>query len=343
VSIANGLAERNYKVKLILLNRTGILINDLSPRVETINLRKKHVRSSLPAIIRFVRREKPGSILVFNHQLAIQLVITRHLVRHKFRIVSRHISNLIETKANERSFWHKYLVHFIIKLLYRKINLIISQSEGVVEELVQHYMIPRNRIVQINNPVSEKIRIASLNIQNRTKLIDPRVILYVGRLVKMKQVDLLIETFSDCLQINKNLILRICGEGPEKENLIALTMRKGINENVAFLGFIEDMLNVYSKADLLVLTSKYEGFPNVIIEAITIGVPVVSFDCKYGPSEIIRDGVNGYLVPQGNVDLLKQQILFSIERTWDDDKIKETSSNYSLPGIIDRYLELFTS
>ncbi len=136
VLLANGFVERKFNVKLIVLNLTGILIQELSPEVNIINLHKKHTRGSLFAITKMLKRENPGTILVFNHQLAVQLVLIRYYLRSRFKIINRHISNLIETKANERLFWHKYLVHYWVRLLYRRVDGIISQSGGAVAELV---------------------------------------------------------------------------------------------------------------------------------------------------------------------------------------------------------------
>ena len=101
VTLANGLVKKNYGVKLILLEHTGIYIGEILNEVEIINLKKKHARSSFLPIIKMLIREKPDSILVFNHQLAVQLIIARFILRKKFRIVNRHISNLVEAKANE--------------------------------------------------------------------------------------------------------------------------------------------------------------------------------------------------------------------------------------------------
>ena len=341
VLLANGFVERKFNVKLIVLNLTGILIQELSPEVNIINLHKKHTRGSLFAITKMLKRENPGTILVFNHQLAVQLVLIRYYLRSRFKIINRHISNLIETKANERLFWHKYLVHYWVRLLYRRVDGIISQSGGAVAEMVNYYRISIEKIYSINNPVSEKITRASLNLEERESKQMPKKILFVGRLVKIKGLDLLIEAFSGCLKKTKDVVLIICGDGPEKDHLIKLVQAKGIQDHVHFTGFIEDLRNVYQDSDLLVLTSRYEGFPNVLIEAITMGLPLVSFDCNYGPSEIIQEGINGFLVPQDNVQILEQKILSALNKRWDTARIQETSSRYSLTKIIDKYLEVY--
>jgi len=344
VTLANGLVKKNYKVKLILLEHVGIYMKEVLNEVEIINLGKKHARSSLLPIIKMLIREKPDSILVFNHQLAIQLIIARFLLRKSFRIVNRHISNLVEAKANEVSLWHKYVVHYFVKFLYRNVNTIITQSKGVIDQLVHYYKIPRNKIIHIRNPVSELVRLASLQIPERsTQNNKKNVVLYVGRLVKIKQVDFLIETFSKCLLKKKNLYLKICGEGPERENLEILAKEKGIQKNVDFLGYVENIYNVYSQSGMLVLTSRYEGFPNVLIEAITMGLPIVAFDCDYGPSEIIIEDINGYLVPQNDTETLGKRILQTLDKSWDIHKIRETGSRFYLSNIVGQYISVLNS
>ena len=102
--------------------------------------------------------------------------------------------------------------------------------------------------------------------------------------------------------------LLIAGEGSEKKNLKNLIKNLNSQKNIKLIGKRKDIFNFYSKASIFVLSSKKEGFPNVLIEAMSMGCAVVSFDCPYGPSEIIEDGVNGILVENQNIEKLKETI-----------------------------------
>ena len=124
----------------------------------------------------------------------------------------------------------------------------------------------------------------------------------------------MIESFS---KIDTNVELVFIGEGPEKLNLIKLCALLNIEKRVKFLGFLKNFENFYKGARFLVLTSYYEGWPNVILEAMSFKCPVISFDCDFGPREIIQTNVNGILLEQGNQKLLTMQM----KRLLEDDNL----------------------
>jgi len=105
----------------------------------------------------------------------------------------------------------------------------------------------------------------------------------------------------------------IAGDGPLKASLQNLCESLDISNRVDFLGVVEDVNDLYRRASLFVFPSLLEGFPNALAEAMACGLPVVSFDCDAGPSDLIEDGINGYLVPVGDSELLSQRMLYLIE------------------------------
>ena len=160
-----------------------------------------------------------------------------------------------------------------------------------------------SRIAVIPNPVA---RLAP----SPTEPTDGRLrrIIGMGRLAREKGFDLLIRAFAAIAPEHPGWELTILGEGPEREALVRQAEASGVGARVRLPGWEADATSVLRRADLFVLSSRYEGFPNVLCEAMACGLPVVAFDCPSGPSEIVRDGVDGLLVPPENVPALSATI-----------------------------------
>jgi glycosyltransferase involved in cell wall biosynthesis len=144
------------------------------------------------------------------------------------------------------------------------------------------------------------------------------VIIACGRLTYPKNYQLLLEAFARTQkQINSRLL--ILGQGEERTSLGELTHKLEIQDKVIFLGFQKNPFKYMAISDIFVLSSRWEGFPNVILEAMACGVPVISTRCPYGPDEVITDGINGILVPVGDKDVMADAII----RLLKDKKLRE--------------------
>ena len=127
-------------------------------------------------------------------------------------------------------------------------------------------------------------------------------------------------------KIDKDCELIFIGEGPDKNNLINLSNSLGLKRRVKFLGFIKKLDEWYLNARFLALTSYFEGWPNVILEAMSCNCPVISFNCNFGPREIITNNINGILVEQGNKEILTKQMIRLLNN---DDLHSKLSKNAS--------------
>lgn len=337
VNLANCLCDRGLQVTLVVLHlNNAVRHKDLKEDVQLVVLNRNHARTALIALANFLRHHKPKKILVFNHQLAVLLVMLRAVLLFDFKIIARNINTLSQKKAGETSFWHKHIVQGLTKLLYGKVDRVIAQSQGMAEDLVSSYGVAEEKITTIHNPVSAAIE----NYTPLGQMQKKDYLLCVGRLEEQKAFHYAISAFAAIAPDYPNLRLKIVGKGSLESRLKEQTRMLGVADRVDFEGYQADMVPYYLHAKATLLTSLYEGFPNVLVESIALGTPVVAFDCPSGPSEIIADGDNGYLVNHLNESELKARIVDVMGFKFDMLTVAKTAEKYSSLKIINKYIAI---
>ncbi len=343
VNLANGFYKRGFDISLLVLNlHKDVFSKEIDKNIDFYNLNIAHTRSAFFKLGKFLLDKDFRVILVFNYQLAILLLFLREILFLDYKILVRNINTLSMLYQKESSFWHKYIVNSLTKFFYGKMDLIISQSDGMKKDLIKNYYIPPKKIVTINNPVSKRIEdfaksIGCLKVPKRDE------VLFVGSLTEKKGVSYLLKAFALVHKEETNLTLRIVGEGELEDRLKELSYELGIDKNVIFEGFTSDIALYYLKAKATLLTSLYEGFPNVLVESLTLGTPVVAFDCPSGPAEIIENGKNGYLVEYLNIEAFKDAVLRVLRREFDPKEVALSAKKYSNEAILEKYIEVVKS
>ncbi len=337
VTLSNALADRGWEIELIVLNsHNARYIDFVSPRVKltVLNVRARY---SFFKIYLFFLRQKPKLILSFSHEVTTLLVLIRYLTPFDFKIISRNINSLTKKRENSSSFWNKYIVFSLVKLLYGKSDFVINQCKEMESNIVKWIPELVGKTTHIYNPVDT----TTLN-SHHIALTDQRFILCVGRLESQKALHNAIKAYEKSQIINQGVMLYIIGDGSLKMELESLTKELNISNNVKFIPFTDNIGAYYKKAELTLLTSLYEGFPNVLVESISMGTPVISFDCESGPKEIIINGVNGFLVPQGNIKELSTKLNSSLIFEYNRSKVIETSEKFKVEYILDKYEKFLT-
>jgi len=251
----------------------------------------KNIFYRIKSLKMFFKQENPDIVISFMTHTNILSIIASKLNNQKI-IISERIAY---------DFYNSNILNLIRKCIYPFANTLITQTKADKE----NYKF-LNNVEVIYNPIS----FIDCDIKKEN------IILAVGRLDKQKGFDTLIDVFN---QIDTNWQLIIAGDGKEKVNLEKLIYKN----NIKLIGNQKDIFKWYEKSSIFVLSSKKEGFPNVLLEAMSCGCAVVSFDCPYGPSEIIEHNKNGLLVENQNKEELKKAIELLIKNKSLRDKLSK--------------------
>lgn len=296
----------------------------MNKSIKLTNLEITSNKQVFPKLVKYFQKNKTETIVSFNFHISFFLSLLKPFFG--FKLISRSLNTLSEEIKGKNSFLDKFKVKLLAYGL-RKSNLVIAQSEGMKKDL-NNFNIKKIKV--INNPINPKY----LDVQEDKK---ENFILFVGRLSKQKKLDDLLKAFCN---VNENYSLYIIGNGILKDELKNLAMELQIINRVKFLGHKSNIEEYYAQARCTVLSSLYEGFPNVLVESIACGTPVVSYDCPNGPSEIIIDGVNGYLTNYLDIEDLSKKVNKVLDEELDTSLIKQSAERYYPEKIANKYIEV---
>lgn len=234
-----------------------------------------------------IRKSKPDVVVSFIEKTnVLTLLSTMGLA----------IPVVVSERIDPRYHDVERLWSFLRWAIYRRAAALVVQTNGLRDWAEQ--FVDRRAVCVISNPLMQQGS-AALGVGQHAGT--GRTVVAMGRLVTQKGFDILINAFARCASEHPEWNLIIIGEGPERKRLEEIADHLNIGSRVRFTGRLTNPLEVLRKADLFVLSSRYEGFPNALIEAMACGLPVISTDCPSGPREIIRDGVDGVLVSANNI------------------------------------------
>ena len=318
INLATDWISKGHSVTFVLMNKKGEYLKNISNKIKIVSLKKKKLRQIFFPLLSFFNYQKPDIILAQMWPLT-SITVLAWLASFKigklFLVDHVHLTSSVEKEI----FFPKKIFKIIVKITYLFANKIIVVSNGVKRDLVKisEKLEPKTKVIY--NPLIEK----KFKLKNKLSLKkkiwgkdSKYCILNVGSLKIQKDHFNLIEAFS-LLKIKNNCKLLIIGNGPLKNKLKKYVKSKNLDKKVVFIDFKSNLQRYYETADLFVSSSKWEGFSNVIVESLSYGLSVVSTDCKSGPSEILKKGKYGDLVPIENPKKLALAISKNLKKKYD--------------------------
>lgn len=285
-------------------------------------------------VAKILKREQPDAVLAAKDHAIKASIVARYLS-------GKRIPVYIKLTNHQSAVLRRFVKRKFAKLIYPKADLAIAISRGVAADYTKHFHVSPEKVCTIYNPsLPSDFHERSLSHPGHEWFGDQTcdVVVAAGRLTEQKGFDVLLESFEKVSQ-KRRVRLIILGDGPERESLKKKAELIGIAPLVELVGFVSDPAPWMAHASLFVLSSRYEGLGNVLVEALAAGAPVVSTDCPSGPREILEDGKLGPLVPVDDVDALAEAMERTLNRPPPADERERSLERFRSGPVARQYLE----
>lgn len=345
INLINALGK-HYPGLLVLTHNTTIADYDkIDATIRRVLLGcAKSELGSAKKLANCLKEERPDIILCDgNREKSCRtLLLAKWLARSRAKIVFR-LGTPHSRIAAQRNWLNAFLYRLSVRRTFSRADLVIANSRGVAADLVQMTGLAPERVEVVeNSTISPALYAMAAEKISDAWFADPAipVILGIGRLRKTKDFEILIKAFAT-IRAQRSCRLVILGEGGERLPLEALIKELDLAESVRLYGHVKNPFAYLQRAALFVLSSRFEGSPNVLIEALALGVPVVATDCCSGPREILQEGMYGPLVPVGNVSALAQAMLETLANPLPENLLKSAVSRFDSATVVLQYVTIF--
>ena len=342
IHLANDWVARGHAVDFVLMQRRGELLALAAPGINIIDLGVRRIREVVSPLRNYLRRSRPDHVLAALWPLTSAAVVAWRLSgRCGDLFLSDH--NQLSISCIREMGVPRLLLRTVMALTYPQARGVIAVSQGVKDDLCRLGGLSPAKVRVIYNPTATGVPAHREPAGVRSALWGPGFrhhILSVGTLKAQKDHATLLRAFA-ALPASLGAKLVILGEGGLRGRLEALVAELGLGGRVALPGFVADPYPWFRSADLFVLSSQWEGFGNVLVEALECGVPVVSTDCQSGPAEILEHGRHGRLVPTSDPRALARAMEVSLAQAPDRAALMARAQDFSVAKISQQYLDYF--
>jgi glycosyltransferase involved in cell wall biosynthesis len=306
-TLLRHLDRTRFEPHLALLQAQGAYMDDIPKDIPIHDLKVSRVRYALPRILTLIWKMRPQTILATMGHVNIALISAKPFFPPNTRLLVREAiipSALFREEGYNVRLWGRLYRHF-----YKRADRVVCLSDSMVSDLVENFGIPRENLVRIYNPVdTQKVRELAEIGSNPFNGTGPHLVA-AGRICRQKGFDLLISAMPAVVERFPDAQLFILGEGPLETELKEQAQNLGLKEKVVFLGFQANPWLYLKHANAFILPSRYEGLPNVLLEALALGTRVVVSDCPGGIQEIRESVGNMAVVPPENPAALAEAII----------------------------------
>jgi glycosyltransferase involved in cell wall biosynthesis len=338
-NLIHEFAARGLAVDLLHIRNHGPYLQPVAG-VRIVDLGTAHVNSSLPALMRYLRRERPVALLSDKDRVNRLALCARRLTGVPTRVVVR-TGTTVSQDLQALGTIARWSQRLSMRWFYPWADAIVVPSHAAAHDLAQLNGWPPGRVQALPSPVvtPQLAHLAEQPLDHHWfKTKDRPIILGVGELGGRKDFSTLVRAFAKVRQRRRCRLL-ILGEGRQREKLQRLAANLEVSDDLSLPGFVKNPYAYMARADLFVLCSRYEGSPVALMEALAVGVPVVSTDCPSGPREILQDGRYGRLVPVGDVNALADAVLATLDRPPARTFLQQAATPFTVETSATKYLE----
>ena len=347
VNLAKEISSRGISVDLVVGSATGVFLKEIPPQIRIVDFERQiqpRLQSALKILLplrRYLQIEKPTALVCNLYTCNVVTLMAKMLVRSKVKLVLVEQIILYEKQEKKQQKLQERFLPILMRWLYPSADKVVACSQGLARDLEIYLGFNHGKIDVIYNPVIDEKLAEKANLFVEHPWFNKGeipVVLGAGRLVRQKDFATLIRAFA-LVKKEQKVRLVILGEGQLKNQLLTLVGQLNLENDVAILDFVENPYAYMAKSAVFVLSSGWEGFGNVVAEALAAGAPVVSTNCPSGPAEILDNGKYGELVAVGNSQGMAEAILRVLSgkvRSVDSAWLEQFTLKYSAQ----KYLEL---
>jgi glycosyltransferase involved in cell wall biosynthesis len=342
VSIVNGLAARDYDVELVVSRFEGRLKSELRTDVPVVALSESRtpvlgVAAEFRPIVAYLREQEPAALIPHLPRMSVVCLAAARLAATDTAVFPTHHSayghgrdDVIKSRT----------VDWLVRRLYPTADRVIAVSDGVANGISRLTAVDRADISVLHNPIEVDV------VRERARQPvdgawidddDTDVILFVGRLEDQKDLETWLRAFARIHDDHPDMRGVIAGKGSRREPLVELAADLGIGDVVAMPGYVDNPYGFMAEADLFMLSSRYEGLPTVMIEAMACGCPVVSTDAPHGPSEILEEGDLGRLVPVGDPGRLASAAVETLDDPPPEQRLRARANEFAPEEVLNDF------